>query len=162
MKKVREIKEQYEQKLAQWMKHNAIFSLRISVGLIFIWFGVLKFFPGVSPAQDLAIRTIEVLSFGMIPASYAIIILAVWESLIGLGFLIGKFQKLTIILLFLQMLGTFTPIFIFPNEVFTTIPYAPTLEGQYIIKNLVIVSAGFVIGARVFGKGRSLSVIGDR
>ncbi len=58
-------------------------------------------------------------------------------------------MRTTLLLLFLQMLGTMTPIFLFPAEVFTEIPYAPTLEGQYIIKNLVIISAGIVLGATV-------------
>jgi hypothetical protein len=91
------------------------------------------------------------LTFVLITPKIAIIILATWETIIGLGFLTGKFQRATLVLLFLQMVGTFTPVFLFPNEVFTQIPFAPTLEGQYIIKNIVIVSAGLVLGAKVFG-----------
>jgi len=49
------------------------------------------------------------------------------------------------------MIGTFTPVFLFPEEVFSTFPFALTLKGQYIIKNLVIMSAGIVIGATVRG-----------
>jgi hypothetical protein len=60
-------------------------------------------------------------------------------------------MRATLFLLWLQMLGTITPIFFFPHEVFAHIPYAPTLEGQYIIKNIVLVSAGIVIGATVRG-----------
>jgi hypothetical protein len=60
-------------------------------------------------------------------------------------------MRFTLLLLFAQMLGTITPVFFFPAEVFTRIPYAPTLEGQYIIKNLVLISAGLVIGATVRG-----------
>jgi hypothetical protein len=65
----------------------------------------------------------------------------------------GKFMRVTLLLLFVQMVGTMTPIFLFPAEVFTRIPYAPTLEGQYIFKNLVLISAGIVIGATVRGGG---------
>lgn len=130
--------------------------LRISIGVVFFWFGILKFFPGASPAQDLAIRTISLLTFGILPASVIINMLALWEVVIGIGFITGKYLKATLLLLFAQMLGTFTPVFLFPNEVFTAIPYAPTLEGQYIIKNIVIVSAGFVIGAKVFGNSQKL------
>jgi hypothetical protein len=54
------------------------------------------------------------------------------------------------------MLGTITPIFLFPQEVFARIPYAPTLEGQYIIKNIILISAGIVIGATVRG-GRMIA-----
>jgi uncharacterized membrane protein YphA (DoxX/SURF4 family) len=135
------------------MARYGITALRVSLGVVFFWFGFLKFFPGLSPAQDLATRTIEMLTFGLIGPEASIYILAVWECLIGLGLITGKFMRLTLLLLFLQMLGTITPIFLFPNEVFTRIPFAPTLEGQYIIKNMVLISAGLVIGATVRGGG---------
>ncbi|MBK8946694.1 MAG: DoxX family membrane protein [Ignavibacteriae bacterium] len=135
--------------IINWMFRNGIFLLRISVGIIFFWFGILKFFPGLSPAQELAVRTIDQISFGIISSEFSIIILALWEVLIGIGLLTGFALRFTLLLLFLQMLGTLTPIFFFPNEVFTKIPYAPTLEGQYIIKNLVIISAGIVLGSNV-------------
>ena len=74
-----------------------------------------------------------------------------WECLIGIGLLSGLFMRATLFLLWLQMLGTVTPLFLFPDESFTVVPFAPTLEGQYIIKNLVLVTAGIVIGATVRG-----------
>lgn len=152
MDNINNIQQSVERSAQQWMQRNGVTLLRISLGVIFFWFGMLKFFPGVSPAQDLAARTITQLTFGLLTPSVAVTILALWECLIGMGFILGKFQKATLLLLFLQMIGTFTPVFLFPNEVFTAIPFAPTLEGQYIIKNIVIVSAGFVLGATVFGK----------
>jgi uncharacterized membrane protein YphA (DoxX/SURF4 family) len=133
------------------MARYGIVALRISLGIVFFWFGVLKFFPGLSPAQDLATRTIGVLTFGQIPAATSILILATWECLIGLGLIFGVWMRVTLLLLFLQMFGTITPMFFFPHETFTQIPYAPTLEGQYIIKNIVLISAGLVIGATVRG-----------
>ena len=132
-----------------WMNRNGLFLLRISMGIVFVWFGVLKFFPGVSAAQDLAIRTIELLTFGLVPEVFIINGLALWEVLIGVGLISGKFMKVTLLLLFLQMIGTFTPIFLFPSEVFNHIPYAPTLEGQYIIKNIIIISAAMVLWGRL-------------
>ena len=125
--------------------------LRIGLGLVFLWFGVLKFFPGLSPAQDLAARTIEQLTFGAVTPSVSLPVLAAWETLIGLGLLSGRFLRATLLLLAIQMLGTVTPLFLFPSETFTAFPYAPTLEGQYIIKNLVLVSAAIVVGATVRG-----------
>jgi uncharacterized membrane protein YphA (DoxX/SURF4 family) len=139
--------------LTSWMARYSLLLLRVSLGLIFLWFGFLKFFPGLSPAQDIAGHTIEKLSFGLIQPNASILILATWECLIGLGLLAGKFLRVTLLLLFVQMLGTLTPLFLFPGEIFAKIPYAPTLEGQYIIKNLVLVSAGFVVGATVRGRG---------
>ena len=145
--------DRLDKAITTWMARYGLLLLRISLGIVFFWFGFLKFFPGMSPAQDLATRTIETLSFGLIKPEVSIYILAVWECLIGLGLLLGRFMRVTLLLLFLQMLGTITPIFLFPHEVFLHIPYAPTLEGQYIIKNMVLISAGLVLGATGRGGG---------
>jgi uncharacterized membrane protein YphA (DoxX/SURF4 family) len=125
--------------------------LSISLGVVFFWFGVLKFFPGSSPAEDLATKTISMLTAGLIPPNVSILVLATWECVVGLGLILGLFMRATLLLLFLQMLGTVTPLFFFPQEVFTRIPFVPNLEGQYIIKNVVLISAGLVIGATVRG-----------
>jgi uncharacterized membrane protein YkgB len=139
--------------ITRWMARHGMRLLRISLGIVFFWFGFLKFFEGLSPATELATRTIDVLSFGTIPSRVAINILAAWESLIGIGLIFGVAMRATLALLFVQMLGTITPIFLFPELVFTRVPYAPTLEGQYIIKNMVLVSAAIAIGATVRGGG---------
>lgn len=137
--------------VTRWMARNGILLLRISLGFIFIWFGALKFFPDMSPAEDLAIRTIDRLSFGLFREQTIIIGLAVWELAIGIGLMFKLFLRETLLLLYFQMIGTFTPVILFPSEVFSIFPYALTLEGQYIFKNLVVVSAGIVIGATVRG-----------
>ena len=129
----------------------AVPTLRISLGIVFLWFGALKFFPGMSPAEDLAARTIETLSGGVIQPPISLPVLATWESLIGLGLLSGLFMRATLLLLFVQMAGTITPLFLFPGETFTQFPIAPTLEGQYIIKNFVLIGAAMVVGATVRG-----------
>ncbi len=151
MERLYRLFERIDVKITNWMAKFGIRLLRISLGIVFLWFGALKFFPDLSPAQDLAVRTISQLSFGLISAQMSLTILATWECLIGLGLIFGVLMRATLLLLFLQMLGTITPIFLFPHEVFTHIPYAPTLEGQYIIKNIVLISAGFVLGATVRG-----------
>ena len=138
-------------RITQWMARHGLPLLRISLGIVFLWFGALKFFPGVSPAQDLAARTIEMLTFGAVHGSVSVPLLAAWECLIGLGLLFGIFMRATLLLLAVQMAGTLMPLVLFPNEVFTRIPYAPTLEGQYIIKNAVLISAAIVLGATVRG-----------
>lgn len=140
-------------RITNWMADYSIMLLRVSLGIVFFWFGVLKFFPGLSPAQELATRTIDVLSFGLVPANVSILILATWECVIGLGLIFGVLMRATLFLLWLQMLGTITPLLFFPQEVFIHIPYAPTLEGQYIIKNIVLITAGIAIGATVRGGG---------
>lgn len=137
--------------ITTWMARYGILLLRISLGITFFWFGSLKFIPGLSPAQDLATKTIEVLTLGLIPPKISIILLASWETLIGLGLIFGIYLRAILLLLFVQMIGTMTPLVIFPWEAFMHLPYAPTLEGQYIIKNLVLISAGIVVGATVRG-----------
>jgi uncharacterized membrane protein YphA (DoxX/SURF4 family) len=151
MRRIYEFFDRVDPWIVRWMARYGIPLLRISLGIVFIWFGALKLFPGLSPAQDLAGRTIEQLSFGAIQPSVSLPLLAVWEVLIGVGLLTGTFLRLTLLLLFLQMPGTLLPIFFYPELTFTRAPYAPTLEGQYIIKNLVLISAGIVVGATVRG-----------
>jgi uncharacterized membrane protein YphA (DoxX/SURF4 family) len=129
----------------------AVPALRIALGIVFLWFGALKLVPGLSPAEDLAARTIEQLSLGLVPPEVALPVLAAWEVLIGLGLLSGRFLRATLALLAVQMLGTLTPLVLFPAETFTVFPIAPTLEGQYIIKNVVLVAAAMVVGATVRG-----------
>lgn len=140
-----------DEALTTWMADNGILLLRMSLGIVFLWFGALKFFPDLSPAQELAQRTIQTITFGLVPPQVSIVLLATWECLIGLGLISGVWLRVTLLLLWLQMVGTVLPVFLFPQEVFTRVPYAPTLEGQYIIKNLVIISASIVIGATVRG-----------
>lgn len=137
--------------VVRWMARSGPPLLRISLGVVYFWFGVLKFFPGMSPAQELATRTISVLSGGLVPPSISLPALATWECVIGLGFLFGRGLRVVLLLLYVQMIGTLAPLFLFPHEVFTRIPWAPTLEGQYIIKNLVLMSAGIMLGAMVRG-----------
>lgn len=139
--------------ITRWMARHGVRLLRISLGIVFLWFGFLKFFPDLSPATGLALRTIDVLTFGTVPASVAIVVLAAWETAIGLGLTFAVAMRATLLLLFVQMVGTIMPIVLFPELVFTRIPFAPTLEGQYILKNVVLVSAGIVIGATVRGGG---------
>jgi uncharacterized membrane protein YkgB len=139
--------------ITEWMARCGIPLLRISLGIVFLWFGALKFFPGLSPAAQLATRTVSALSLGLVPPAISLPALACWESVIGLGFITGRFMRLTLGLLFLQMVGTALPLFFFPGETFIRFPYAATLEGQYIIKNIVLVSAAVVIGATLRGGG---------
>jgi uncharacterized membrane protein YphA (DoxX/SURF4 family) len=148
---VRGLYNRVDKFLTTWMAQYGILFLRVSLGVVFLWFGALKFFPGLSPAEDLAGRTIAQLTFGLLSPQTALLLLAIWECLIGFGLLFGLLLRATLFLLWLQMLGTITPLFLFPDELFVVFPIAPTLEGQYIFKNVVLVSAGLVIGATVRG-----------
>ncbi len=140
-----------DRRLTEAMAAHGLTLLRFAIGIVFFWFGALKLFPGLSPAETLAGRTIETLTLGVVPVSVALPILAVWEMAIGVGMFLGRWMRAVLLLLFVQMLGTITPLFLFPAETFAIFPFVPTLEGQYIIKNVVIVSAAIVLGATVRG-----------
>lgn len=138
-------------RITTWMAVHGITLTRIALGVVFLWFGAIKFVPGWSPAADLAARTIEQITFGIVPPEIGLPVLAAWESLIGIGLLLGRFLRLTLLLLFVQMPGTMLPLVLFPTETFIAFPYTPTLEGQYIVKNLVLIAAAIVVGATVRG-----------
>ena len=140
-----------DRRITGWMANHGVLLLRIALGVVFFWFGALKLIPDASPAEALAGQTIERLSGGLVAAGTSLPMLAVWEVAIGVGLFIGRGMRITLFLLFVQMLGTITPLFLFPTETFSQFPWAPTLEGQYIIKNVVIVAAAIVLGATVRG-----------
>ena len=79
--------------ITEWMARYGITLLRVSVGIVFLWFGVLKFFPNLSPAQDLATHTISVLTFGIVPPNISLPVLAAWEVVIGLGLISGTVSE---------------------------------------------------------------------
>ena len=138
--------DKVDQVITKWMGENGLVILRISLGIVFFWFGVLKFFPGLSPAENLVRNTIY-----FINPDIFIPILAMWETLIGIGLITGKYMRITLLLLFLQMPGTALPLIVLPGVVWNKFPFGLTLEGQYIIKNLVLIGGGLVLGATVRG-----------
>jgi uncharacterized membrane protein YkgB len=127
-----------------WMQRNATVLLRWSMGLVFVWFGALKLIPGLSPADGLIRATM-----GFLPLEYFIPFLASWEIAIGVGFLVGYGMRVTILLLFLQMVGTLSPLILAPHLVWQQFPFVLTLEGQYIVKNVVLISAAVAIGSKI-------------
>ena len=135
-----------DQAITRWMARAGIPVLRIGMGVVFFWFGVLKLFPGLSPAEELVRNTIY-----FVPPEVFIPVLATWEALIGLGLITGRFMRLTLLLLFLQMPGTALPLILLPDVVWTAFPYGLTLEGQYIVKNLALIGGGIVLGGTVRG-----------
>ncbi len=138
-------------RITRWMAQYGVILLRVSLGVVFLWFGLLKFFPGASPAETLVGQTVATASGGLVPPSVSMPALALWECLIGIGLITGRAMRFTLFLLFAQMPGTILPVFLFPDLTFKSIPFILTLEGQYIVKNIVLVCAGIVIGATVRG-----------
>jgi uncharacterized membrane protein YphA (DoxX/SURF4 family) len=121
------------------IKKNHI--LAITIGLVYLWFGGLKFFNHLSPAEDLAKNTMDVLTLGFIPSNVSIILLAIWETLIGIFLISNIFRKQVIIIALVHLVFTFTPFIFFPNQSFNHSPLVFTLLGQYIFKNVVIIGA---------------------
>lgn len=139
-------------KVNNWLTQNAMNLLRISIGVIYVWFGALKYFPNLSPADQLAKDTIHLITFGLIPSGVSIILLAIWETALGFVLIVGVWKRAVFYILLLHMVCTFVPLFFFADVSFTALPYAFTLVGQYIMKNLIIIAAALVLNAHSKGK----------
>ncbi|MCH7640054.1 MAG: hypothetical protein IH855_11425 [Bacteroidetes bacterium] len=131
-------------RIASWMNRHGVRLLRTALGVVFIWFGALKLVPGLSPAEALIARTVV-----WFDPDWFLPVLGVWEVLIGVGLLIRPAIRGALLLLAMQMPGTFMPLILLPEVCFTAFPYGLTLEGQYIVKNLVIIAAALVVGGTV-------------
>jgi uncharacterized membrane protein YkgB len=138
--------DKVDRQITFWMARYGLLIMRIGLGIVFFWFGALKLVPGLSPAEELVRNTTY-----FVNPDWFIPVLALWEMAIGLGLMLGKFMPLTLLLLFLQMPGTALPLVVLPEAVWTQFPYGLTMEGQYIIKNLVLIGAGLVLGGTVRG-----------
>lgn len=143
LESMRETFDRFDRWFATLLDTLGVPVLRVGLGVVFIWFGALKVI-GMSPAGQLVAETVFFL-----PPDIFVPILGVWEALIGIFLLYRPLIRVGIFLLFLQMPGTFLPIILLPDTVFTAFPYALTVEGQYIVKNLVIIGAALVVGGTV-------------
>lgn len=132
--------------VTRFLARHSLTLLRISIGVVYIWFGALKLVPGLSPIESF-IR--EAMPF--LPGDIFMPVLAVWEILIGIGFISGKFKRATVILMLMQMGGAMSPLVLRPDLVFANFPYGWTLVGQYIFKDIILISAGLVILATARG-----------
>ncbi len=138
--------DRMDRRITRWMARYGMVILRISLGVVFLWFGALKLVPGLSPAESLVRNTTY-----FVNPDWFIPVLALWEMAIGLGLIVGKYMRITLLLLMLQMPGTALPLVLLPDAAWTRFPYGLTMEGQYIIKNLVLIGAGLVLGGTVRG-----------
>jgi uncharacterized membrane protein YkgB len=143
--KLRELRDirKFDLTLITFLNRLSMPALRISLGIVFIWFGMLKVF-GDSPANDLITKTV----YWFNPDSF-IPILGIWEAVIGLCLLVPSFIRVGLFLLALQMPGTFLPLVLLPEVCFVSIPFNLTLEGQYIVKNLVLIGAAMTVGGKL-------------
>ncbi|MGH2559240.1 MAG: DoxX family membrane protein [Thermomicrobiales bacterium] len=130
-----------------WLARNSIPLLRISLGLVFLGFGALKFFPDLSPAEQIAKETMDRLTLGLVPGSAGIVLVAAMETAIGLSLITGRHLRLGMTMLGMAMIGVLSPLVLFPDELFSRQYNAPTLEGQYVVKDIVLLAGGLVLKA---------------
>jgi len=135
-------------RLTGWLALHSIDALRASLGLVFLGFGVLKFFPGASPAEALVARTLDTLSLGIVSGRSAVLLTAVAECFIGLTLISGKLLKIGLLVLAGSLVGIMSPLVLFFGDMF---PGTPTLEAQYVFKDIVLATGGLVVAARALG-----------
>jgi putative oxidoreductase len=132
-------------RVATVLGRHSVDILRVSLGLVFLGFGVLKFFPGASPAEALVMRTIDTLTLGVIDGRNAVLLTALMECFIGLTLVTGKFLRTGLLVLGFSLVGIMSPLVLFFGDLF---PGTPTLEAQYVLKDIVLAAAGLVIAAK--------------
>ena len=152
---------QLDRGVARWIapRHATLTSLshnllRISLGVVFLLFGALKFVPGLSPAEDMAVQAVSGLSFGLIPDWLALLLVATMETAIGITLLTGRWLKLGLVLLGGALIGILSPLVLFPGELFSGPFFAPTLAGQYVIKDIILLAAGLVVAVSAYSQRR--------
>jgi putative oxidoreductase len=151
-----------ETRVAEWLARYSVTILRVSLGAIFLAFGLLKFVPGLSPAAELAGETFVKLTFGLVPESVGVVLVAAMETAIGISLITGWLLRLGLLLLAATMVGILSPLVLLPGELFRGVPWAPTLEGQYVLKDVVLVAAALVVASRAFGRRRAVTPEGSR
>jgi uncharacterized membrane protein YphA (DoxX/SURF4 family) len=140
-----------EMALHHWLVTHSMALLRISLGVVFLGFGILKFFPGVSPAENLVITTTSILTLHVLPGSIAIVAIAVLECVIGLWLVTGRALRGVLYLLAIELVGILSPLVLLAGRLFDGPHHAPSLEGQYVFKDIILVAAVLVIATTVRG-----------
>ena len=139
----------------RWLMRYSIIALRISMGAVYLGFGILKYFPGVSPAESLVLAITHLLSFGLVPAlvsnGVVMVLLATVECVIGLILITGRWLRVAIHLLAGQLVGILSPAVLLAGRLFAGPHHMPTLEGQYVLKDVILVAVAMVIATTVRG-----------
>lgn len=143
---VRQAIRRVDDRVSAALDRHGVTALRLAVATVFIWFGALKVV-GRSPVEDLVAGTVF-----WLPAGFVVPAIGVWEVVVGLGLLVPVALRLTLLLFWLQMAGTFLVLVTDPGLSFQeNNPLLLTVTGEFVIKNLVLITAGLVIGARLRG-----------
>jgi putative oxidoreductase len=134
-----------------WLVAHSLLVLRLSLGAVFLAFGALKLFPGVSPAEDLVKSTTSIITFGIVPAPVALAAVGAIECAIGVCLLSGRAMRIAIYLLAIQLVGILSPVVLLAPRLFSGPHHAPTLEGQYVLKDIVLAAAALVLASTLRG-----------
>jgi putative oxidoreductase len=140
--------EQVQAASVRWLSTYSVDVLRVSLGVVFLVFGALKFIPGLSPAAELASRTVETLTLGIVPGPAALVLTAVMETVVGLTLVTGRLLRTGLVMLSVSLIGIMSPLVLFFTDL---VPGTPTLEAQYVFKDIVLVSGGMVVAAKALG-----------
>lgn len=133
-------------------------SVALGLGFIYVWFGLLKLFPGLSSAEAIAGASIELMSFGHLQPEVSLPILGLAEAMIGAALLTDRFLRLAILSIYFHVAGTLVPLVLLTEMTWSRPPIAASLEGQYIFKNVVTVGAALVISMTAGSSNGSQSV----
>lgn len=136
--------ERVDARFVAFMNTHGPRALRISLGIVFVWFGLLKLI-GRSPVAELVSHTVY-----WLPSNVAVPLLGGWEMVVGLGLLFRVAMRLTLLLFWMLLAGTFLVLVLRPEIAFQGgNPMMLTTEGEFVIKNLVLIAGGLVVGGRV-------------
>jgi putative oxidoreductase len=126
------------------LRRHSLRILRWALGLVFVWFGVLKLL-GRSPVGELVAQTLP-----WLPAKAAVVSLGAVEVIIGVGLISGLALRIILVFFLLQMIGTFGVFFVVPGRAFRdSNPLLLTTTGEFVIKNLVLIAAGLAVAATI-------------
>lgn len=141
---MRELWDRVDRRMVWFMTAFGTRILRVCLGVVFVWFGLLKVI-GKSPVAALVAQTVY-----WVPPEAFVPFLGMWEMAVGIGLLWARVMRLTLLLFWLQMAGTFLVLVLRPDIAFQEgNPLLLTTEGEFVIKNLVLIAAGLVVGGTV-------------
>ncbi|MFE3719146.1 DUF417 family protein [Streptomyces cyaneofuscatus] len=139
--------------LAGLVDAHALALLRATVGIVFVGFGVLKLFPSASPAEQLAVDAATKMTLGLVPETVLLLSLAALETAIGIGLIVGRrLLRPALVAFFLHMGGVFSTLVLLPDAMWQPHSPAPTMEGQYVVKNVVLVAVCLVVAANEWAR----------
>ena len=148
LNRVRDEARKTDDRVRKVLRRGSIPALRIALGVVFIWFGALKV-AGESPVSDLVARTVYWFDPDVVVPALGSV-----EIVVGVLLLANRFLRVALGLFAAQMVGTFLVFVVLPDVAFRNgNPLKLTVEGEFVVKNLVLLAAGMVVGSQLPGWG---------